>query len=967
MALLLDLPDLSRDNLVEMSGWGIYREGRDLQRNGAIKQWNWQKPLLTGHVNANGQEFRPTINLKSMTFAENRCQCGVGRRGQFCAHAIAICIAADLASKESPVESPPTSAPTIESVAEKSEQDITLQSIRYADNADTTLSLKLLLPPNFESAAKRNAIIAKIELLVDDQAVVPEKLYRGKTFQIEENQRNALALLEKWGGGELAGLVQLKTMQVGRLIHTLGKGSGSVYSLRNTARSLSEQQLDAQIIPHLKNPSIEPEIQPVQIRRQSAALTSRPRLPSAVENFRQSREARDPSRMEVDGSPHFIAVRLPDRDHPIYRRALDLVRDNGFRSEPSNGRWWLRDQHKTLNFLAQNRALLEGTFNASFTGNFQQRMAAVKELEIRCETKEGGSEFQLQIGLSSDGVDEREVRASIASGRYYLIQSDQIFLINPDKLEKLTESIRALTGNPDAAWSPSLKVPINKAQLNDAEAILEELDANVELPETWKQRSAALREVGHLKAPPLPKGFDDRLRSYQRIGVAWLWHLYQHELGGVLADEMGLGKTIQAIGLMLCAHRNHPKKCALALVVAPASLTSNWAREIQKFAPGLNLFVHHRESRLQNAQETENYDVVITSYATLLRDQELFQNITFPIIIADEAQHIKNRRSQSAQSLRSLNGTGRFVLTGTPIENSLDDLRSIFDFCLPGYLARKPASLKAEEKAWLEQRHQEQAVPYILRRNKSMVAPDLPEKIEQVVYCDLEPAQLKMYRDVQERSARHLQDLQAAGQSENRIRFAALTELLRLRQVCADPGMLNEDYPLEGSAKLQAFAEILDEAMDGDHRILVFSQFVKLLQRLRDWLEEKGVRHLYLDGATRNRLALCDQFNEDEDIPVFLISLKAGGTGLNLTGANTVVHFDPWWNPAVEDQATDRAHRIGQNRIVTSYKLIVSGTVEEKVQVLQEKKSALLRDLLDESVASTAKVSLEDIRELING
>jgi SNF2 family DNA or RNA helicase len=594
-------------------------------------------------------------------------------------------------------------------------------------------------------------------------------------------------------------------------------------------------------------------------------------------------------------------------------------------------------------------------------------MAAVKELEIRCETKEAADGFQIAVGLSAKGVDEREVRATIASGRYYLVQSDQIFLINPDKLEKLTESIRALTGNADAAWSPSLQVPLNNAQLNDAEAILEGLDAQVELPETWRQRSAALREVGHLKAPPLPKIFDDRLRSYQRIGVAWLWHLYQHDLGGVLADEMGLGKTIQAIGLMLCAHRDHKEKGALALVIAPASLTSNWAREIQKFAPGLRVFVHHRESRLQNGEESESHDVIITSYATLLRDQELFQGIQFPIIIADEAQHIKNRRSQSAQSLRTLSGRGRFVLTGTPIENSLDDLRSIFDFCLPGYLARKPMALKGEEKAWLEQRHQEQAVPYILRRNKVMVAPDLPEKIEQVVYCDLEPEQQKMYREVQERSSRHLQDLQAAGQSENRIRFAALTELLRLRQVCADPGMLNQDYPLEGSAKLQAFAEILDEAIDGGHRILVFSQFVKLLKRLKEWLKERGVRHLYLDGSTRNRLELCDEFNEDAEIPVFLISLKAGGTGLNLTGADTVVHFDPWWNPAVEDQATDRAHRIGQNRVVTSYKLIVSGTVEEKVQVLQDKKSALLRDLLDESMASTAKVSLEEIRNLING
>lgn len=967
MASLQDLPDLSRDNLVEMSGWGIYREGRELHRSGAVNNWDWQKPLLRGSVGGGGQVFTPAVHLKSLIFAENRCGCPAGRRGQFCAHAIAVCIAAQREMME------PAPAPVAELVSETkaaakvSELEAELQTIRFADNAKTKLSLKLLLPPNFESAAQRNAIIAKIEFLVNEQAFVPEKLFRGAIYRIAENHRKSLALLEKWGGGELAGLVQLKTIQVAQIIQTLGYESHSVYSLRNNMLPLSSEQLAAQILPFLEVPTEEKVTPKVQIRRQSTIAPARPQRQTAVESFRQSREERDPSRMEVDGSPHFLAVRLPDRSHPIYRRALDMVTENSFRSEPSNGRWWLRDQHKALNFLAQYRPMLEGTFNAVFTSNFQQRMAAVKELEIRCETKQGSNGFELQIGLSADGVDEREVRATIASGRFYLIQSDQIFLINPDKLERLTSSIRALTGNADAAWSPSLQVPLKNAQLNDAETILEELDANVELPETWKQRSAALREVGNLKAPPLPKVFDDRLRSYQRVGVAWLWHLYQHELGGILADEMGLGKTIQAIGLILCAQRNHKESQALALVVAPASLTTNWAREIQKFAPGLKVFVHHRESRLQNTEDFESFDVVITSYATMLRDQELFQTIKFPIIIADEAQHIKNRRSQSAQSLRSLRGRGRFVLTGTPIENSLDDLRSIFDFCLPGYLARKPAALKGEEKAWLEQRHQEQAVPYILRRNKKMVAPDLPEKIEQVVYCDLEPAQQKMYREVQERSSRHLLDLQAEGQSENRIRFAALTELLRLRQVCADPGMLNEAFPLEGSAKLQAFAEILDEAIDGGHRILVFSQFVKLLKRLKSWLQEKGIRHLYLDGSTRNRLQLCDEFNDDEDIPVFLISLKAGGTGLNLTGADTVVHFDPWWNPAVEDQATDRAHRIGQNRLVTSYKLIVSGTVEEKVQVLQEKKSALLRDLLDESVANTAKVSLEEIHNLING
>ena len=260
-----------------------------------------------------------------------------------------------------------------------------------------------------------------------------------------------------------------------------------------------------------------------------------------------------------------------------------------------------------------------------------------------------------------------------------------------------------------------------------------------------------------------------------------------------------------------------------------------------------------------------------------------------------------------------------------------------------------------------------QAAPYILRRTKRLVAPELPEKIEQVLYCDLTPRQRALYSKTQVATERALAELELAGRSEAQVRIAALAQLLRLRQVCAEPRLLDDSLEATDSAKLEAFAEILDEALDDNHRILVFSQFVSVLRHLRAFLEGLGLPYCYLDGSTRDRLAECDRFNGDDSIPVFLISLKAGGTGLNLTGADTVVHFDPWWNPAVEDQATDRAHRLGQTRTVTSYKLIAASTVEEKVLALQAEKSTLLRDLLDESAAATAKVGLAEIRALLRG
>ncbi|HYP17661.1 MAG TPA: DEAD/DEAH box helicase, partial [Opitutus sp.] len=323
-----------------------------------------------------------------------------------------------------------------------------------------------------------------------------------------------------------------------------------------------------------------------------------------------------------------------------------------------------------------------------------------------------------------------------------------------------------------------------------------------------------------------------------------------------------------------------------------------------------------------------------------------------------------------------LRAGSRFLLTGTPVENSLEDLRSLFAFLLPGYLDQVPAGTRPDERAWFDDRLRAKVAPYILRRTKQSVAPELPAKLEQVVWCELTPAQAALYRETQQRTERELFDLEASGASEGRLRLAVLTQLLRLRQICCDPRLVNvtdggsasaERVPFLDSAKLEAFRELLAEAVDDGHRVLVFSQFTSLLGLLREELTAQDLPFCYLDGSLppRARQAEVDRFQSRPDIPLFLISLKAGGTGLNLTGADTVVHFDPWWNPAAEAQATDRAHRIGQSRVVTSYKLIASGTVEEKVLALQEEKRALLAGVFEASDAAAAKLSLQDLRTLL--
>jgi SNF2 family DNA or RNA helicase len=434
---------------------------------------------------------------------------------------------------------------------------------------------------------------------------------------------------------------------------------------------------------------------------------------------------------------------------------------------------------------------------------------------------------------------------------------------------------------------------------------------------------------------------------------------------------MGLGKTLQALALLAAVQAGGPERCSL--VICPASLVENWRREAARFAPGLRAFVHRGDRRLSGPGDLAGWDLVLTSYGTLARDRELFASLEFECIIGDEAQHVKNRRSQNARALRSLRARGRFLLTGTPVENSLDDLRSLFEFVLPGYLERVPEGTRGEERRWSDERLRAKTAPYILRRTKRTVAPELPARIEQVIWCEFEPAQAALYRSFQETSERELIDLEASGAGEAGVRMAALTQLLRLRQICCDPRLVRKgeggatEVPSGGSAKLEAFREILAEAADDGHRILVFSQFTSLLALLREELLSQGLAFCYLDGSMSAgaRQSEIDRFQSSADVPVFLLSLKAGGSGLNLTGADTVVHFDPWWNPAAEAQATDRAHRIGQARVVTSYKLVCPGTVEERVLSLQDEKRALLAGVFEASDAAAGKLSLGDLKSLL--
>jgi SNF2 family DNA or RNA helicase len=472
---------------------------------------------------------------------------------------------------------------------------------------------------------------------------------------------------------------------------------------------------------------------------------------------------------------------------------------------------------------------------------------------------------------------------------------------------------------------------------------------------------------------------------------------------------MGLGKTVQVLAL-LHAQRcleaaQHGSRSTSSLVVCPTSLVSNWAAEAARFTPELRVLALEGPRRHERFGQVPEHDLIITSYTLLRRDAEKFTGWEFDTVVLDEAQHIKNRQTQNAQAVKSIRSKHRLVLTGTPLENSVLDLWSIFDFLMPGYLGsaqdfreRYELPIARDKNLATKNRLARRLRPFLLRRLKRDVAADLPAKLEQVSFCELTDTQRAIYQQVLEASRRELVNaVEANGMAKSRM--VILTALLRLRQICCDLRLLKlertsaqnvekfgtevdrpapafesappepgETPPIaeaEASGKLELFGELLEEVLDGGHRVLVFSQFTSMLGLLRQRLESQALEFCYLDGATKNRAEVVEKFQGNSNIPVFLISLKAGGVGLNLTGADTVIHFDPWWNPAVEAQATDRAHRIGQRKVVTSYKLITQGTVEEKIVNLQARKRALIQGMLGGEEQLAEALNWEEIQELL--
>jgi len=492
-----------------------------------------------------------------------------------------------------------------------------------------------------------------------------------------------------------------------------------------------------------------------------------------------------------------------------------------------------------------------------------------------------------------------------------------------------------------------------------------------QVDEAFAHLRAELAAGDRPEAETEPTGFQGTLRHYQREGLGWLTFLERMGLGGCLADDMGLGKTIQVLA-MLVRRRATLEAGGLghrpSLVIVPKSLVFNWIEEATRFAPQLRVLNHTGNTRGEAAGSMTDHDVVLTTYGTLRRDIVRHREVEFDYVVLDEAQSIKNAGSQAAKACRLLRARHRLALTGTPVENHIGELWSIFEFLNPGQLgsaSRLKRFLAGGQGTGAAEVVARAVKPFLLRRTKAQVLSDLPEKTEQTIFCELGESQRKTYDELREHYRLELSG-RIGRLGIGKARFAVLEALLRLRQTACHPALIDPSRIDEPGAKLETLLEQLGEVIDEGHKVLVFSQFTSFLAILRHHLDGRGQTYEYLDGKTTDRQARVTRFQEDPDCRLFLVSLKAGGQGLNLTAADYIYILDPWWNPAVEAQAVDRAHRIGQTRRVFAYRLIARDTVEEKILALQARKRELADSIVRADENMITSLSADDVELLLS-
>lgn len=670
---------------------------------------------------------------------------------------------------------------------------------------------------------------------------------------------------------------------------------------------------------------------------------------------------------KVVGLPRLSGDHCEVRDLALEEKAVGRLSRAGFEVENfSSGRWVMKGEPAILDFLTQSLPHLREEWTVTEGerfGHIQKQVAVVSPKIVILGSGEDWLSFDLSF-QTSDGVSipSAVVRSLLragkgsgaaAGGRRLIISDDIASVIDPlfSDLDLRQENGHFLASARSGELIREIQKKISKSQTTSSQQVLF----------TFNSPPTLLAE----------------LRPYQSNGAGWMLDRVQRFGGALLADDMGLGKTVQTIALIERLFESSDKDSGVVMVVATASLLGNWKAEFARFAPTRMVRILHGVNRDAERSRIQSGDVILTSYGTLARDLASHLKRDYRAVVVDEASLMRNPDTDHAKAISKLRATCRIALTGTPIENGVKDLWSIFRFIQPGWLGGREEFkdryemplVTGESPGAVIERLRLKISPFLLRRTKEQVAPELPSKLFIDEFCDLSPDQQAVYKELLMEGRKRVDAIADSG-NKGAARMQMLTALLRLRQTCCDLALLgnerfNQLLVARRSAKLQRLLELIEEAINGNHRMLIFSQFQKQLLEIQKSISERGWTCLRLDGQSRNRQQLVDKFQQADGPPVFLISLKAGGYGLNLTAADTVVHFDPWWNPAAEAQATDRAHRIGQTRPVTVYRLLTRGTVEEKVVRLQAKKRELSSVIDENGAGDAAGWSMEELESML--
>ncbi len=652
---------------------------------------------------------------------------------------------------------------------------------------------------------------------------------------------------------------------------------------------------------------------------------------------------------------------------------LNKLIKSGFLLDEKNKRLIINNDDIIFNFIENDLDEYVKESEVYTTDNFKnKRLKKIGKTSIGVKVNNN----LLEINFKDLPIDKKELKEvlqkyklnkkyhRLKDGSFLSLEDNQDFEFIDTFLDGLDLSYKSISED-------IIRIPINRSLY--LEKLLES-NTNIAVEKDEKYTKIISDIDSKVKNVSIPKELEGILRDYQKIGNNWLTVLKEYGFGGILADDMGLGKTIQILSVILGA-KLKDKKYKTSLVVAPSSLMLNWKSEAEKFTKDLSIIVINgdAEERIKKIKQINKYDLAITSYDLLKRDIEEYEkeNYTFTFLIADEAQYIKNNNTKNSRAIKRINADAKYALTGTPIENSLSELWSIFDFIMPGYLFsykkfkknyEVPIVLKKDDEAM--QKLKMLIEPFVLRRTKKEVLKELPDKSTIVLNNEMTEEQEKVYLSYLLRARDELNyELEDKGFEQSRIKILAL--LTRLRQICCHPSLFIQNYK-DGSGKLNQCIELVKEGIQSGHKILLFSGYTSMFEIIERALKNEGINYLKLTGKTKinERFELIEEFNSNEDVKVFLISLKAGGTGINLTSADMVIHYDPWWNISVENQATDRTHRIGQTKKVQVYKLITKNSIEEKIYDLQQRKKELIDNMLSTDTTFINKLSKEDILKL---